>query len=168
MVKNITGGNKSKRFSNKSSGNTMGRVRKACEAGEVYAVVEKLSGGDSCIVYTKSQSEPYRCIIRWKFRGRNKSYNIIKNGVWVLVGLRDWESTIRTKCCDLLEVYSDHDIDVLKQTENRDLLPIFSNDEDDDGLFDRSKHSESYIVPPIEDVSDVECYEFDGVSFDDI
>lgn len=168
MVKNLTGGNKSKRFSSKSSGSTMGRVRKAVEAGEVYAVVDKMCGGDNCMVQTKQHKEPCRCIIRGKFRGRNKSYNTIKPGVWVLIGMRDWESSTKTKCCDLLEVYTQHDIDVLKQTENRDILPIFSHDEDDDGLFDREvEKCESLIEEDVGEV-DESTYTFDNISFDDI
>ena len=168
MVKNLTGGNKSKRFSSKSSGNTMGRVRKAVEVGEVYAVVDKMCGGDNCMVQSRQHLVPYRCIIRGKFRGRNKSYNTIKPGVWVLVGMREWESSTKQKCCDLLEVYNQHDIETLKQTENRDLLPIFSHDEDDDELFDRDDREKEEFVHQPDDEVDESTYTFDGISFDDI
>ena len=166
MVKNITGGNKSKRFASRSSSSTLGRVRKSSCREEVYAVVEKMSGGDICIVKSKQDESGYKCVIRGKFRGRNKSSNTLKIGTWVLVGMREWESSRgKPNFCDLLEVYTPPDIDVLKQTEPRELLPIFSN-EDEDDLFDRSdKCLDDNLEDEPVDESD---YTFDGVSFDDI
>ena len=53
------------------------------------------------------------CTIRQKFRGRSKRDHTIVIASWVLVGKRDWETTKegRLDKCDLLEVYSDADIE---------------------------------------------------------
>lgn len=166
MVKNLTGGNKSKRFASKNTSNVSGKVRKSMCEDEVYAVVDKMCGGNICIVKIKKSDDSYHCVIRGKFRGRNKSSNIIKPGSWVLVGMRDWESSSRNKCCDLLEVYNPNDIDVLKQVENRDILPL-DHDDDDDDLFDRRIVSEEGDVADDEPVDETD-YTFDGISFDDI
>ena len=170
MVKNITGGNKSKRFASKNTSSSMiGKVRKSSCEEEVYAIVDKMCGGNICMVKMKECDEPCQCVIRGKFRGRNKSSNIIKPGSWVLVGIREWTSS-RDKRCDLLEVYNTNDIDVLKQTEDRDMLPL-CHDDDDDDLFDRRNVSEDVDDThrvSLDNEADDTDYTFEGISFDDI
>ena len=65
------------------------------------------------------------CIIRKKFTGKHKSTNFIKEGTWILVGLRDWETpNDKLDKCDLLECYSDNDKDIIKNQSdlNVDIL----------------------------------------------
>jgi hypothetical protein len=61
------------------------------------------------------------CHIRGKFRGRGKKDNLVKNNTWLLVGLREWDSSKETRTkmqdCDLLEVYNDEDKEELKNIE---------------------------------------------------
>ena len=49
------------------------------------------------------------CIIRKKFKGRGRRYNMLNVGTWCLVGRRTFETSIEGKLdkTDLLEVYSD-------------------------------------------------------------
>ena len=60
--------------------------------------------------------------IRKKFKGRSKGQNFIKSGVWVLVGLRSWESAKaegKHENCDLLEVYYPEDVKWLKKNDDQ-------------------------------------------------
>jgi len=118
MVKNKTGGNKSKKSGRKhlqtSNSSYNRKLRLIEEDGENYAVVIKLLGGPNCEVVCNDGTSR-QCIIRNKFRGRDKRDNNIAPGVWVLVGVRDWEArTNKAAKCDLLEVYSSNEKDKLK------------------------------------------------------
>lgn len=115
MVKNIHGGSKHKSFARKNAPKKGGfsSVRLAQEEGECYAQVEKILGGANCVVNC-IDNKSRLCHIRGKFRGRGKRDNTIAAGSWILVGLRDFESSSERKDgklenCDLLEVYRDTD-----------------------------------------------------------
>jgi translation initiation factor IF-1 len=117
MVKNTTGGNKSKGQARKlfSGGSSNNKLRLAKEDGEIYCQVIKIFGSMNCSV-VGSDNITRRCIIRGKFRGKGKRDNIIRPGTWVLAGVRDWESHAHGSepTCDLLEVYTDSDKEKLK------------------------------------------------------
>jgi hypothetical protein len=71
------------------------------------------------------------CIIRGKFKGKGMHNNLIGNGTWVLVGIREWESTDKKDAipkADLLEVYSKIDTERLKTTVSMDWKILTSND----------------------------------------
>ena len=121
MVKNNTGGNKAKRqgrrFANEPQGGSKG-VRKATEAGEMYAAVIKIFGGSTCEVKC-NDGLIRQCVIRGKFAFRGKRENTLVNGIWVLVGLREWEVRASgAPRCDLLEVYSGVEKEKLRQAES--------------------------------------------------
>ena len=118
MVRNKTGGNKSKKSARKhlqtSDSSYNRKLRFIEEEGENYAVVIKLLGGSNCEVVCNDGINR-QCIIRNKFRGRDKRDNNIAPGVWILVGVRDWEArSNKAAKCDLLEVYSSNEKDKLK------------------------------------------------------
>jgi translation initiation factor IF-1 len=83
---------------------------------EKYAIVRKFFGGSICDVLCHDNISRH-AIIRGKFSGKNKRKNIITNGTILLVGLRDWSSSHFDSLdkCDILEVYSLHELDLLKQ-----------------------------------------------------
>jgi initiation factor 1A len=119
MVKNITGGNKSKKQARSSGGPSQPNknVRKAVEEGEIYAVVTKINGGNNCQVMCVDGITRC-CFIRNKFKTFGKHENTISVGVWILAGIRLWESrSAGVQKCDLLEVYSQTEKDNLKQNE---------------------------------------------------
>ena len=119
MVKNSTGGNKSKKQARSSGAvNTQQQnVRKALEEGEIYAVVTKINGGNNCQVMC-NDGVIRCCFIRNKFKTFGKRENTVSVGIWILAGIRLWESrTSGIQKCDLLEVYSHTEKDRLKQTE---------------------------------------------------
>ena len=120
MGKNIMGGGKSRKGarSRYSDSGTQKATRYAKEEGEVYACVTRLLGGPNCEV--KCVDDKSRlCVIRNKFRGRGKRDNTLTSGTWVLIGIREWESSPGGKLpkCDLLEVYTATDKQRLKNTE---------------------------------------------------
>jgi len=118
MVKNTSGGNKAKGFARKNFTKGSNTLRVSHDEAEVYAQVTKILGGSMCHVISLEGTEML-CHIRGKFRGRGKRDNLISNGTWVLVGLREWEkeaSKGKLLNCDILEVYNDYDKDRLKNT----------------------------------------------------
>ena len=118
MVRNLKGGSGAKGQARKhtSTGSSaLIKTRLAVEEGELYAQVTKNMGNGMCHVLCQDDKTRL-CFIRGKFRGRSKRDNMISNGKWVLIGLRDYESEKKDKLgnCDLLEVYLDQDKDKLR------------------------------------------------------
>ena len=112
---NVFGGKRAKqcaRSSTSSSGRN--KLRVAEEEGEIYAIVTKMLG-NGCAVHCIDGINRL-CLISGKFKGKNKSMNMISPGSWVLVGVREWE-TVKDKSiprCDLCEVYTHVDKERLK------------------------------------------------------
>ena len=148
MVKN-NGGNKAKKFASKSFNVPPKATRFAIDTGEVYAIVNKIMGGNMCEVLC-IDGVIRNCVIRGKFSGKRKRDNVLTRGKWVLVGLRDWEITAKEKQkCDLLEVYTDVDKEKLiknakdsfriflsinneEEEFDKDLIEFINNNDDDD------------------------------------
>ena len=129
MVKNSTGGNKSKKQARKTTlqhQQPAKEIRKAKEDGEIYAAVSKMFGGKECeVMCTDHKSR--RCVMRSKFSFRGKAENNLSVGTMILVGLRDWEVRhTGSERCDLLEVYSQSEKERLKQSETCDFSAINS------------------------------------------
>lgn len=160
MVKNTKGGSghkgQARKFVVPSSSKQIVKTRVALEDGELYAQVTKMLGNGMCHVLCQD-NKTRLCFIRGKFRGRGKRDNIISNGKWILIGLRDYESekaSGKLDNCDLLDVYTDQDKERLKnqvQTVNwnqfilNDRVNTNTNDGDtiDDGFdFTHEKEDE--------------------------
>jgi initiation factor 1A len=127
MVKNSTGGNKSKKQARKTAiqnHQPAKEIRKAKEEGEMYAAVSKMFGGKECEVMCIDH-KVRRCVMRSKFMFRGKAENNLSVGTMILVGLRDWEVRhTGSERCDLLEVYSQSEKERLKQYESCDFTAI--------------------------------------------
>ena len=119
MVKNLTGGNKSKKQARSSfAPQQTQHVRKATEEDEIYAVITKIFGGSNCQVMC-NDGISRSCVIRNKFKTFGKRDNILSIGVWILAGIRTWEVRPNgVQKCDLLEVYSQSEKDKLQQVES--------------------------------------------------
>jgi len=119
MVKNSTGGNKSKGLARKNLIKRDTALRVVQEEGEIYAQIIKIMGG-SIASAIDIDGNPLRAHIRGKFRGRGKRDNFIGPNTWVLVGLHSWRSENskpdEIRDCDILEVYSDMDKTRLKNS----------------------------------------------------
>ena len=87
MVKNSSGGNKSKGVARKNINGAKqpSKLRVVAEEGELYAVVVKILGGKNCLVLGADQVER-NCHIRGKFSGGQRRDNMLKAGTLVLVG----------------------------------------------------------------------------------
>ena len=148
MVKNKKGGSGHKRQARKhtTSGNSYNRTRYADDPLELYAVCTKVYGGGNVAVKCQDGKERL-CVLRKKFKGRGKRDNTVAPGIYLLVGLREFECVAAGKQekCDLLEVYSEHDKKVLEQNVSDVTWSAFrgfgmANEEaeGDDDIFDFS------------------------------
>ena len=126
MVKNVKGGSghksQARKFTTDNTQKQSVRTRLSTDVSEIYAQVTAVLGNGMCHVICADNTKRL-CIIRGKFSGRLKRDNILGNGKWVLIGLREFE-TKKTGIgkdldkCDLLEVYSDLDKDRLRAQVN--------------------------------------------------
>ena len=106
MVRNTHGGSKTKSQARKSSGPAFSSSATRTPRGEFerLGVVSKMLGNGMCYVAIPGMKDPdVMCMIRGKFRGRNKKHNFLGIGTEVIVGLREWEAPA-FKTVDLLEV----------------------------------------------------------------
>jgi hypothetical protein len=123
MVKNINGGNKSKKFARKGAVSEVSsrKLRLSESSYELYACVTRVCGQGRFKVITASDHE-LTCIMRRKFSGKNKRFNIVGVGSILLVGLREFvadaEDLSRHKDCDLLEIYDSEEYLRLKSIPN--------------------------------------------------
>ena len=126
MPINKSGGNRAKKQGRKhavSGGQDqiVTKTRFAKDKDEVYGAIIKEFGNGRALVKCIDGTE--RLLhIRKKFKGRSKGQNFIKSGVWVLVGLRSWESAKaegKHENCDLLEVYYPEDVKWLKKNDDQ-------------------------------------------------
>jgi translation initiation factor IF-1 len=133
MVKNTAGGSRHKSQARKNVVSRGGRttLRVVEEEGECYAQVEKLLGGSNCHV-VGMDGRTLLCHIRGKFRGRGKRDNRLEIGTWVMVGVRDYETSIESSGkldnCDLLEVYKDTDKERLRSSVRADWDKFIARD----------------------------------------
>jgi len=144
MVKNTNGGSKAKGFARKHANNNNNNndVRVVEEVGEIYAIVTKMCGGGMFQCYGIDHVERL-CHIRGSFSGRKKRDNIVVNGGWVLIGLREWDKKeeeaqessssssskkVKLPQCDLLEVYNDKDREKLMATVKENWKILIKND----------------------------------------
>lgn len=116
MVKNTTGGTGTKGLGRKhQTVNKHARLRISEDPLEIYGCVTKMLGNGMCEIHTNDDTKLLGHI-RSKFRGRQKRHNIVSLLSIVLVGLRDFEKP--AKNCDIMCIYSDLDIDQLKEMPN--------------------------------------------------
>jgi initiation factor 1A len=175
MVKNTTGGSGHKSQARKLvSSSKSGKVRTSENEHELYACVTKIFGNGICQVLTQHGKE-LSCHIRGKFRGRNKKSNLIAVTSVVLVGIREWENPVKN--CDLLEVYDNEDVRILRNNPSVNLSSIdtftqsrtapFSNNSTDNVIFDDAVDVSQQFIPkpqPIESDIDFE----DQIDLDEI
>jgi len=181
MVKNF-GGNKSKKQGRKFVGTPGGSkaLRLAEEEGELFACVTKMFGHGMLDAMCLDGVERL-CVIRKKFRGRGKQENNVKIGTWILIGLREWETTVTDKKdkCDLLEVYRDDDKDKIMQRSNKDFTAILklndfnSVEENDSSVVFVDEQTQSYLNAAENKVVEEENDDVSGdcfgeIDFDDI
>ena len=114
MVRNFKGGNKGKKGARKAvRAAPTNTIRYAKEDGEIYGRVQKVFGRGMFDVLC-DDGVIRLLVVRKKFKGRNKrDNNVTINGI-ILVGKREWEITSKKEKVDLLFVYSENQIEILK------------------------------------------------------
>lgn len=188
MVRNLKGGKSGKKGARKhiTSNNLNQKLRTSQEEGEVYGCVTKLLGNGMCNVNcleANNTSKERLCIIRNKFRGRGKRGNEVTVGTYVLIGLREWESSKEgaKEKCDLIEVYAKHEIERLKNQVNikwnvihvASIVESATANDDLDDIFDFSNENtelkKELEMQTIEEVADEDCFGGDSaLDIDDI
>jgi|TARA_B110000285_G_C15106321_1_gene608219 translation initiation factor IF-1 len=115
MVKNTSGGTRTKGLARKHQSRGDSRLRLPDDELEQVACVTKMLGNRMCEIHT-SNNERLIGHIRNKFTGRHKRHNLITISSVVLIGLREWENPIKN--CDILTIYDDSQINQLKNMPN--------------------------------------------------
>jgi len=141
MVKNKTGGSRHKKQARKNVNAPVSvRLRIPKEEGEILAKVIKLFGNGMAEVLCEDKVTRL-LIIRKRFKGRNKRDNNIAINTVLLVGKRLWEvvNPKKKQKVDLLYVYSDGQIDDLRQKVNVSSIVLPGGvEEDEDSAYDLS------------------------------
>jgi len=142
MVKNVTGGSKHRSSARKqtvpAAPPVIQWVRRA-EKGELYASAAKNYGGCRFGVLCSDGKERI-CVIRRKFKKFRRG-NDVSVGTYMLVGLREWETDSNT--CDLLCVYSQGEVNILKQDVAFKYDVLCVNEKKIEEVREKKKHSES-------------------------
>jgi translation initiation factor IF-1 len=148
MVKNLAGGCNGKKVARKHTTKGKNDLRLSKSSDEKYAIVTRLLGNTCDVICDDGVNR--RCIIRGKFTGRNKRDNMLDNGIYILVGMREWvdeggrsrqTDEKNVKYCDLLEVYNSMERDILRRTHN-----IFSSLKDESGnKYDNVNTNVSFV-----------------------
>jgi initiation factor 1A len=169
MVKNNTGGSKTKSFARKSIATTHTKLRLSEDPDEKYAQVTKMYGEMCEVICDDNISR--KCFIRGKFRGKGKRNSFIRIGEVILVGTRSWASD-DTKC-DLLEVYSPQEVMQLKNNPKvpTEFLTTVETSKQDE-VFEFSNITKEYDIMP-KDISADPAEEFvldevEEINIDDI
>ena len=148
MVKNLAGGCNGKKVARKHTTTGKNELRLSKSSDEKYAIVTRLLGNTCDVICDDGVNR--RCIIRGKFTGRNKRDNMLDNGIYILVGMREWvdeggrsrqADEKNVKFCDLLEVYNSMERDILRRTHN-----IFSSLKDESGnKYDNANTNVTFV-----------------------
>ena len=148
MVKNLAGGCNGKKVARKHTTKGKNELRLSKSSDEKYAIVTRLLGNTCDVICDDGVNR--RCIIRGKFTGRNKRDNMLDNGIYILVGMREWvdeggrsrqTDEKKIKYCDLLELYNSMERDILRRTHN-----IFSSLKDEIGnKYDNVNTNVSFV-----------------------
>lgn len=147
MVKNVKGGSKHKKMSRRTVNHSTQseKVRVSDCEDEIYAFVSKLYGNGRVSV-TCNDNVERNCVIRKKFRGKNKSRgNELRIGTYVLVGRRGFESGKEKEVTDLLYVYSNDQVLKLKKMDELNTKFLSKNENSYGESRDVSGQNESYF-----------------------
>jgi hypothetical protein len=174
MVKNTCGGNRAKSFARKNTQSNHS-ILFPSNPLEYFAIVSKTLGNGMCYVIIPSLDDPLLCHIRKKFSGRFKKDNLIQAGTFLMVGLREWEST--PKNCDVMEVYNHSDLAILKTMPtfsfSNDLISSFSKNgakaapKDEEIIFDENADDDDFDLKVVSNEM-IQTEEGARINIDDI
>lgn len=162
MVRNTTGGSKTKSMARKSTVPTIIVDYIPKNEFEKVAKVTKMYGNGMCQVLTQEHPQmDLMCYIRGKFRGRSKKHNMISLNSKVIVGLRDWENPYKNS--DLISVLSSYD-DPMSTSSSSGI-----HSSDDSFIFSNEEvHEKNDILPQKIPNGTIIEEEYDEIDIDDI
>jgi hypothetical protein len=118
MTKNVTGGNKSKKFARKhTNAHHESALVLSTHVLEKYAIVTKMLGNGMFYATTYDGHKDIIGHIRNKFKGRSKHGNMVAMGSFILLGFREWEEP-NFKQGDLIHVYQPTDFQMVANYVN--------------------------------------------------
>jgi hypothetical protein len=124
MVKNTTGGTKTKGLARKhvkSAGGGNAALRLPEEQLEVIVAVGSMLGNGMCEVFN-DKDERFIAHIRNKFKGRHKRANLITKNSIILCGYREWEKPYKN--LDVIFIYDDYNINQLRENPTINIINI--------------------------------------------
>ena len=128
MVKNTSGGTKTKGLARKHQGGAGGgggggALRLPKNELEQLVVVSKMLGNGMCEVFN-NDDQRFIAHIRNKFKGRNRRSNDISVNSFILVGLREWEKPALN--ADVMFVYDVNDYHAFHSIPNLHSHKLFA------------------------------------------
>ena len=128
MVKNTSGGTKTKGLARKHQGGAGGgggggALRLPKNELEQLVVVSKMLGNGMCEVFN-NDDQRFIAHIRNKFKGRNRRSNDISVNSFILVGLREWEKPALN--ADVMFVYDINDYHAFHSIPNLHSHKLFA------------------------------------------
>ncbi len=156
MVKNTTGGTKTKGLARKhvksAGGGGGAALRLPEEQLEVIVAVDTMLGNGMCRVFNE-KGDSFIAHIRNKFRGRHKRANLISKNSIILCGYRDWENPYKN--LDVIFIYDDYNINQLRENPTINIQNIckrisnaYTNHDDDHNDFLFTNNEEPEPLPP--------------------
>lgn len=169
MVKNTSGGTKTKGLARKhqggGGGGGGGALRLPKNELEQLVVVTKMLGNGMCEVFN-NDDQRFIAHIRNKFKGRNRRSNDISVNSFILIGLREWEKP--AKNADVIFVYDLNDYHAFHSIPNllsHKLFARVNNGHDDNDPF---YHNDTLFILPTNNTLTTPNYNHNSISFDDI
>ena len=128
MVKNTSGGTKTKGLARKHQGGAGGgggggALRLPKNELEQLVVVTKMLGNGMCEVFN-NDDQRFIAHIRNKFKGRNRRSNDISVNSFILIGLREWEKPALN--ADVMFVYDVNDYHAFHSIPNLHSHKLFA------------------------------------------
>ena len=125
MVKNTSGGTKTKGLARKhqGGGGGGGALRLPKNELEQLVVVTKMLGNGMCEVFN-NDDQRFIAHIRNKFKGRNRRSNDISVNSFILIGLREWEKPALN--ADVMFVYDVNDYHAFHSIPNLHSHKLFA------------------------------------------
>jgi hypothetical protein len=127
MVKNTTGGTKTKGLARKHVNGRAGGGRSVLRLPEdkleIVVAVGSMLGNGMCEVFN-NDGERFIAHIRNKFKGRHKRSNLIATNKIILCGYREWEKPFKN--LDVIFIYDDDNIDELRNIPTITIHNLFT------------------------------------------
>ena len=146
MVKNTSGGTKTKGLARKHQGGGSGggggggALRLPKNELEQLVVVTKMLGNGMCEVFN-NDDQRFIAHIRNKFKGRNRRSNDISVNSFILIGLREWEKPALN--ADVMFVYDVNDYHAFHSIPNLHSHKLFARvNGDENDLYNNSSQND--------------------------